>query len=58
MIYKTPCSFCNTLIDNNSLYCPFCGRGHPCDNAVNEAEDTIAEELNKIYNSVVRDKYC
>ena len=30
MNYKQPCRFCNTLIDHNYYYCPFCGRAQPC----------------------------
>jgi len=27
--YKKPCRFCGQLIDENSIYCPFCTRAHP-----------------------------
>ena len=27
--YKKPCRFCKNLVDENSAFCPFCGRAHP-----------------------------
>ncbi len=37
MTYKEPCRFCNTVIDCNYYYCPYCGGKNPC-------KDGMAEE--------------
>jgi hypothetical protein len=29
MEYKLPCRFCKTMIDKNSLFCPYCGCDSP-----------------------------
>ena len=48
MNYKQPCRFCNTLIDLNSYYCPYCGRERPCVDKKNEdtAESTFGPNNN------------
>ena len=45
MNYKQACRFCNTLIDNNSYYCPYCGRKLPCGEQKEEDNDLTAADF-------------
>ena len=44
MVYKTACQYCNTLIDSNFLFCPFCGRAQQDEDA---EEDSANSENDK-----------